>query len=111
MRPACLAMEALMLRRQLLKTTALAVAGAVAGGLSAPKTAAGQQTAPSSAPKRPIRILMVGYGPPSTDCRLSLKRIGDRPKARLGYQVEVKYVDNVRDLRYREADTIWIVEQ
>ncbi len=34
-----------MLRRQLLKTTALAVAGAMAEGLRAPKTAAGQLTA------------------------------------------------------------------
>src|SRR5437667_5236889 len=111
MRPACLAMEALMLRRQLLKTTALAVAGAVAGGLSAPKTAAGRQTAPSSATKRPIRILMVGYGPPSTGFSLALKRIGDRLKARLGDEVDVKYVYNVLDLGYREDDINWLVEE
>ena len=100
-----------MLRRQLLKTTALAVAGAMAGGLSAPKTAAGQQTAPSSATKRPIRILMVGYGPPSTGFSLALKRIGDRLKARLGDEVDVKYVYNILDLGYREDDINWLVEE
>ncbi|PYS05968.1 MAG: hypothetical protein DMG17_33255, partial [Acidobacteria bacterium] len=100
-----------MLRRQLLKTTALAVAGAMAGGLSAPKTAAGLQTAPSSATKRPIRILMVGYGPPSTGFSLALKRIGDRLKARLGDEVDVKYVYNVLDLGYREDDINWLVEE
>src|SRR2546422_11575642 len=100
-----------MLRRQLLETTALAVAGAMAGGLSAPKTAAGQQTAPSSATKRPIRILMVGYGPPSTGFSLALKRIGDRLKARLGDEVDVKYVYNVLDLGYREDDINWLVEE
>ena len=98
-----------MLRRQLLKTTALAVAGAMAGGLSAPKTAAGQQTAPASATKRPIRIVMGGYSPSSTAFSLALKRIGDRLKARLGDEVDIKYVYNVLDLGYREDDLNWMV--
>src|SRR5205823_6537834 len=93
--------EALMLRRQLLETTALAVAGAMAGGLSAPKTAAGQQTAPSSATKRPIRILMVGYGPPSTGFSLALKRIGDRLGQVLAAKLEAGM--NCRVLGYFEA--------
>src|SRR5437867_13203520 len=101
--------EALMLRRQLLKTTPLAVAGAMAGGLSAPKTAAGQQTAPASATKRPIRIVMGGYSPSSTAFSLALKRIGDRLKARLGDEVDIKYVYNVLDLGYREDDLNWMV--
>ena len=98
-----------MLRRQLLKTTALAVAGAMAGGLSAPKTAAGQRTAPASATKRPIRIVMGGYSPSSTSFSLALKRIGDRLKARLGDEVDIKYVYNVLDLGYREDDLNWMV--
>jgi tripartite ATP-independent transporter DctP family solute receptor len=98
-----------MLRRQLLKTTALAVAGAMAGGLSGPKTAAGQQTAPASATKRPIRIVMGGYSPSSTAFSLALKRIGDRLKAGLGGEVDIKYVYNVLDLGYREDDLNWMV--
>ena len=98
-----------MLRRQLLKTTALAVAGAMAGGLSAPKTAAGQRTAPASATKRPIRIVMGGYSPSSTAFSLALKRIGDRLKARLRDEVDIKYVYNVLDLGYREDDLNWMV--
>jgi len=98
-----------MLRRQLLKTTALAAAGAMAGGLSAPKTAAGQRTAPASATKRPIRIVMGGYSPSSTAFSLALKRIGDRLKARLGDEVDIKYVYNVLDLGYREDDLNWMV--
>ena len=62
-----------MSRRRFLKTTALAGAGVMAGGLGAPGTAAGQQTAPTSATKRPIRILMGGYGPASTGFSLALK--------------------------------------
>src|SRR2546425_12727468 len=100
-----------MFSRQLIRTSAFAVAGAMAGGLSAPKTAAGLQTAPSSATKRPIRILMVGYGPPSTGFSLALKRIGDRLKARLGDEVDVKYVYNILDLGYREDDINWLVEE
>ena len=100
-----------MLRRQLLKTTALAVAGAMAGGLSGPKTAAGQETAPASATKRPIRIVMGGYSPSSTAFSLALKRIGDRLKARFGDEVDVKYVYNILDLGYREDDINWLVEE
>src|ERR1051326_7215006 len=98
-----------MLRRQLLKTTALAVAGATAG-LVAPKTAGGRQTAPASATKRPIRIVMGGYSPSSTAFSLALRRIGDRLKARLGDQVDIKYVYNVLDIAYREDDLNWMVD-
>ena len=78
-----------MSRRRFLKTTALAGAGVMAGGLGAPGTAAGQQTAPTSATKRPIRILMGGYGPASTGFSLALKRIGDRLEAKFGEEVDV----------------------
>src|SRR2546426_11111998 len=42
---------------------------------------------------------------------LALKRIGDRLKARLGDEVDVKYVYNILDLGYREDDINWLVEE
>jgi tripartite ATP-independent transporter DctP family solute receptor len=99
-----------MSRRRFLKTTALAGAGAMAGGLGAPGMAAGQQKAPTSATKRPIRILMGGYGPASTGFSLALKRIGDRLEAKFGEEVDVKYVYNILDLGYRGDDILWLVE-
>src|SRR5262245_26382352 len=74
--------EALMSRRRFLKTVALMGAGAMAGGLSAGRRASAQQTALPSATKRPIRIVLGGYGPSSTGFSLGLKRIGDRLTAR-----------------------------
>jgi len=100
-----------MSRRNFLKTTALAGAGAVAGGLGVPGIAAGQQKAPSSATKRPIRILMGGYGPATTGFSLALKRIGDRLEAKFGEEVDVKYVYNILDLGYRGEDILWLVEE
>src|SRR5689334_21853479 len=99
-----------MLRRQFLKTTALAAAGAMAGDLGVPGMASSRQKTPSSTTKRPIRILMGGYGPPSTGFSLALKRIGDRLKARFGDEVDIKYVYNVLDFGYREDDLNWMVE-
>jgi len=100
-----------MSRRNFLKTTALAGAGAVAGGLGVPGIAAGQQKAPSSATKRPIRILMGGYGPATTGFSLALKRIGDRLEAKFGEEVDIKYVYNILDLGYRGEDILWLVEE
>jgi tripartite ATP-independent transporter DctP family solute receptor len=102
--------EALMLRRRLLKTVALMGAGAMAGAFGARSDAFAQQTAPTSAAKRPIRILMGGYSPASTAFSLALKRIGDRLKSRFGDEVDIKYVYNVLDLGYREDDLNWMVE-
>lgn len=99
-----------MSRRGFLKTTALAGTGAMTGRLGAPRPASAQQTAPASATKRPIRVMMGGYGPPSTDFSLALKRIGDRLKARFGDEVEVKYVYNILDFGYRAEDINWLVE-
>jgi len=70
-----------------------------------------QQLAPETMEYKKSRILMVGYGPPSTGFSLALKRIGDRLKARLGDEVDVKYVYNVLDLGYREDDINWLVEE
>jgi TRAP-type C4-dicarboxylate transport system substrate-binding protein len=100
-----------MSRRRFLKSSAL-IGAAVAGGFEAPAArAAAQQHAPTSVTKRPIRILMGGYGPPTTGFSLALKRIGDRLEARFRDQVEVKYVYNILDLGYRGEDILWLVEQ
>jgi tripartite ATP-independent transporter DctP family solute receptor len=98
-----------MSRRRFLKTAALVGAGAMAGGLAAPRGTFAQQTAPARA-ARPIRIVMGGYGPSSTGFSLALKRIGDRVEARFGDEVDIKYVYNVLDLGYREDDLNWMVE-
>jgi len=58
----------------------------------------------------PHRILMSGYGPPTTSFSLALKRIGDRLEARFGDQVDIKYVYNILDLGYRGLDILWLVE-
>jgi len=79
----------------------------VAGGVSA--LAAGAQSS-TSASKRPIRIIMGGYGPATTGFSVALKRIGDRLAAKFGDQVDVKYVYNILDLGYRADDIIWLVE-
>jgi len=98
-----------MSRRRFLKTVALAGAGVMAGGLGARRRAFARQTAPRSATKRPIRIVMGGYSPSSTGFSLALTRIGDRLKARFGDEVDIKYVYNVLDLGYREDDLNWMV--
>jgi tripartite ATP-independent transporter DctP family solute receptor len=103
--------KALASRRHFLKTSALLGAGAVAGGfVPRAASAARQQKAPTSATKRPIRILMGGYGPPTTGFSLALKKVGDRLEARFGDEVDVKYVYNILDLGYRGDDILWLVE-
>ncbi len=99
-----------MSRRRFLKASALIGAGAVAGGFASPAADAGQQKAPAGATKKPIRILMGGYGPPTTGFSLGLKMIGDRLEAKFGKDVEVKYVYNIIDLGYRGEDILWLVE-
>jgi TRAP-type C4-dicarboxylate transport system substrate-binding protein len=98
-----------MSRRRFLKTVALMGAGAMAQGLGAQRPAFAQQTAPSSATKRPIRIVMGGYSPSSTGFSLALLRISDRLKAKFGDEVDIRYVYNVLDLGYREDDLNWMV--
>src|SRR5262245_51929993 len=98
-----------MSRRRFLKSLALMGAGVMAGGLGATRRTFAQQTAPSSATKRPIRIVMGGYSPSATSFSLALKRMGDRLKARFRDEVDVKYVYNVLDISYREDDLNWMV--
>ena len=100
-----------MSRRNFLKHSALIGGAAVTGTLAAPGVGAQQQQTSSSGSKRPIRILMGGYGPPSTGFSLALKKIGDRLSAQFGGDVEIKYVYNILDLGYRGEDILWLVEQ
>jgi TRAP-type C4-dicarboxylate transport system substrate-binding protein len=100
-----------MLRRRFLKSSALIGAAAVAGRFATATAAVRQQPPSSAAARRRIRILMGGYGPPSTGFSLALKKIGDRLEARFGHEVEVKYVYNILDLGYRGEDILWLVEQ
>jgi TRAP-type transport system periplasmic protein len=86
------------------------MAASVRAGMFAPATGAIQQQ-PSSGKKKPIRIVMGGYGPPSTGFSLALKKIGDRLEASFGDRIEVKYVYNILDLGYRGEDVLWLVEQ
>src|SRR5262245_6844158 len=99
-----------MSRRRFLKGAAALGGAAIAGGLGAPGRALAQQKAPTSATKKPIRILMGGYGPASTGFSLAMKRVGDRLKAKFGDEVDVKYVYNILDLGYRGDDILWLVE-
>jgi TRAP-type C4-dicarboxylate transport system substrate-binding protein len=100
-----------MSRRRFLKASALLSAGAVAGGFPIPVATAARQKAPTSATKKPIRILMGGYGPPTTGFSLAMKMIGDRLEAKFGKEIEVKYVYNIIDLGYRGEDILWLVEE
>ena len=100
-----------MLRRRFLKDSALIVAAVTSGGTATlAANAAGQQKAPTSATKKPIRILMGGYSPSTTGFSLALKRIGDRLEKKFGSEIEVKYVYNILDLGYRGEDILWLVE-
>lgn len=97
-----------MSRRRFLKTSALAGAGALAGGMAPSNRLAAQ--AAGQSPRKPILIVMGGYGPASTGFSLALKRIGDRLKAKFGNDVDIKYVYNILDLGYRGDDILWLVE-
>lgn len=98
-----------MLRRSFLKGSTLAAAAALAG----PRGGAAADTTRSATPatRRRPRIVMGGYGPPTTGFSRALKKIGERIEARFGDQVEVRYVYNILDLGYRGEDILWLVEQ
>jgi len=100
----------MMKRRRFLKESALIGAAAMAGGFEGPPALGAVRQAASGTGKRPVRILMGGYGPATTGFSLALKRIGDRLQAKFGDEVEVKYVFNILDFGYRADDIIWLVE-
>jgi len=58
-----------------------------------------------------IRIVMGGYGPPTTSHSRGLKAIGDRLQAEFGDAVDIKYVWNILDLGYQGGDLLWMTEQ
>ena len=110
-----------MLRRDFLKSSAIAGAGAFAGGMCTspafgdvgrvPRSGpASQVVAPAIVIRKPTRIVMGGYGPETTGFSLALKKIGDRVTAKFGKDVDVKYVYNILDLGYRGEDILWLVE-
>jgi len=99
-----------MSRRRFLKHSAVIGAAAIGGSLTSSAPLAAQSTAASTRSKRPIRILMGGYGPSTTGFSLALKKVGDRLAAKFGDQIEVKYVYNILDLGYRAEDILWLVE-
>ena len=97
-----------MSRRRFITDSALIAAAAIAGGFNSVTRAAGQTSPPTT--KRPLRIIMGGYGPANTGFSRALKKIGDRLSAKFGDQVDIKYVYNILDLGYRADDIIWLVE-
>jgi TRAP-type C4-dicarboxylate transport system substrate-binding protein len=99
-----------MLRRDFLKSSAIAGAGALATGAGASSVSARQQGASAAPADGPIRIFMGGYSPATTGFSLALKQIGDRVTARFPGDVDVKYVYNILDLGYRGEDIMWLVE-
>ncbi|MFL2539319.1 MAG: TRAP transporter substrate-binding protein [Candidatus Rariloculaceae bacterium] len=96
-----------MLRRHFLQASALLGANAGLSGVG--MTSARAQIAGSGG--GPYRILMSGYGPPTTSFSLALKRIGDRLEERFGDEVDVRYVYNIMDLGYRGLDILQLVEE
>jgi TRAP-type C4-dicarboxylate transport system substrate-binding protein len=100
-----------MLRREFLKSSVAAGAGALTIGSVAQPALAGRQGAPAVAARKPIRIVMGGYGPATTGFSLALKKMGDRLTTKFGRDVDVKYVYNILDLGYRGEDILWLVEQ
>ena len=98
-------------RREFLKTSAVAGAGVVAGGMSLGAVSdAVAQAARAVSTRKPIRIILGGYAPADNGFSLALKRIGDRLTARFKGEVDVKYVYNILDLGYRGEDIMWLVE-
>lgn len=99
-----------MLRRDFLRSSAIAGAGALVAGAGTSPARAAQQGGPSVATGGPIRIFMGGYGPATNGFSLALKMIGDRVTAKFPGDVDVKYVYNILDLGYRGEDILWLVE-
>ena len=99
-----------MLRRDFLKSSAIAGAGALAASTGASPVSARQQGVQAVPGDGPIRIFMGGYGPATTGFSLALKQIGDRVTGRFPGDVDVKYVYNILDLGYRGEDIMWLVE-
>jgi len=96
-------------RRFLIESAWIGAVGMTGGFPGTPVLGAANQASSTSA-RRPIRILMGGYGPATTGFSLALKKIGDRLQAKFGDQIEIRYVYNILDFGYRADDIIWLVE-
>ena len=99
-----------MSRRRFLEASVVIGAATLSGAVVPAAVATPRQTTSSAKARRPIRIVMGGYGPPTTGFSQALKQIGDRLSAKFGDGVEVKYVYNILDLGYRADDILWLVE-
>ena len=87
-----------MQRRQFLSQSALVCGGLIASGVA-------------RSDEDPIRIILAGYGPPSSSFSKGLTHIGNRLTDRFGDDVDVKYVYNIMDLTYNSAgDLVWLVD-
>jgi TRAP-type C4-dicarboxylate transport system substrate-binding protein len=87
-----------MHRRQFLSTSAL-----LCGGLIAGSVARGRDD--------PIRIILAGYGPPTSSFSKGLSYIGNRLTDRFGKDVDIRYVYNIMDLAYDSGgDLVWLVD-
>ncbi|MBT5032341.1 MAG: TRAP transporter substrate-binding protein [Proteobacteria bacterium] len=95
-----------MLRRQFLKTSALAGSGIIASASTFNSTSAQQITDGEA----PTRIILSGYGPSTSSFSQGLKRIGDRLESRFGDEVDIKYVYNIMDLSYNTTDLSRLVD-
>jgi len=58
----------------------------------------------------PLKIRMVGYGPPTTTHSRGLKFIGDRLAEQFGDRIEIIYIWNVMDLGYSSDDVLELTE-
>jgi tripartite ATP-independent transporter DctP family solute receptor len=95
-----------MSRRNFLRSSAVVGASAAIGSLGISELKAQQNP-----PEGPIRIIMAGYGPPTTSFSLALKGMGDRIEAKFPGDVEVKYLYNIIELGYKGLDILWLVEE
>jgi TRAP-type C4-dicarboxylate transport system substrate-binding protein len=95
-----------MSRRDFLRSSTVVGASAAIGSLGISELKAQQNP-----PEGPIRIIMAGYGPPTTSFSLALKGMGDRIEAKFPGDVEVKYVYNIIELGYKGLDILWLVEE
>ena len=87
-----------MMRREFLKASAMLGGGFITA--SSAITGVRAQEFNSTNNNKPFRIVMGGYGPPTSSFSQGLKRIGDRLEASFSGDVEVKYVYNIMDLGY-----------
>ena len=87
-----------MHRRQFLSTSALLCGGLIAGGVA-------------RSSEDPIRIILAGYGPPTSSFSKGLNHIGNRLTDKFGEDVDVRYVYNIMDLAYNSGgDLVWLVD-